>query len=110
MAGELLCFQFTVRLNLQRLTRLIYFVAGGARKTRREIWVHFSPLKQNTVECVGSVGSWTVQPRPGREDGRVVSIGFQSSGKSQAARHCFSIGLRTVHISGGHGRGAPAGV
>lgn len=54
MAGELLCFQFTVRLNLQRLTRLIYFVADGARKARSTIWMHFFPLKQNTMEFVGS--------------------------------------------------------
>lgn len=46
--GELLCFQFTVRLNLQRLTRLIYCVADRARKAHRKSWMHFSPFKQNT--------------------------------------------------------------
>lgn len=44
--GALLCVQFTVRLNLQRLTHLIYFVADGARKAGRKIWMHFFPLNR----------------------------------------------------------------
>lgn len=51
--GELLCFQFTVRLNLQRLTHLIYFVADRARKARSKIWMHFFPLNK-TLDFVGS--------------------------------------------------------
>lgn len=61
--GALLCFQFTVRLNLQRLTRLIYFVADRARKARKKPWIH-SPLKQNTMESVGSRCSWMIHSGP----------------------------------------------
>lgn len=61
MAGELLCFQFTVRLNLQRLTRLIYFVAGGARRARSEIWMRSFPVNKTP---------WNLQEAASR--GRVV--------------------------------------
>lgn len=92
VAGELLCFQFTVRLNLQRLTRLIYFVADGVRKARSEIWVRFFAVTHNTAESAGSrrqlgasLRAWTCGPA-------CVSSGFRSPARAERPRRRFSPG------------------
>jgi hypothetical protein len=75
--GELLCFQFTVRLNLQRLTCLIYFVADRARKAGRKLWMHFSPYTKHHGIC-RSCRSWMLRSGPGHGNGCVTSIGPQN--------------------------------
>lgn len=82
--GALLCFQFTVRLNLQRLTRLIYFVADRARRAHKKPWIH-SPLKQNTMESEGSRCSWVLHSGPRHTNGCVRIIRKQGTGHGPAA-------------------------
>lgn len=82
--GTLLCFQFTVRLNLQRLTRLIYFVADRARRAHKKPRIH-SPLKQNTMESEGSRCSWVLHSGPRHTNGCVRIIRKQGTGHGLAA-------------------------
>lgn len=83
--GALLCFQFTVRLNLQRLTRLIYFVADRARRAQKQPWIH-SPLKQNTMESERSRRrSWVLHSGPRHANGCVRIIRKQGTGHGPAA-------------------------
>lgn len=82
--GALLCFQFTVRLNLQRLTRLIYFVADRARRAYKKPWIH-SPLKQNTMESEGSRRSWVLHSGPRHASGCVRIIRNQGTGHGPVA-------------------------
>lgn len=82
--GALLCFQFTVRLNLQRLTRLIYFVADRARRDHKKPWIH-SSLKQNAMESVGSRRSWMLHSGPRHANGCVRIIRKQGLGHGPAA-------------------------
>lgn len=87
--GTLLCFQFTVRLNLQRLTRLIYFVADRARRAHRKPRIH-SSLKQNTMGSVGSRRSWMLHSGPRHGNGCVRIIRKQGLGHGPAALELVS--------------------
>lgn len=90
VAGELLCFQFTVRLNLQRLTRLIYFVADGVRKARSEIWVRFFAVTHNTAESAGSRRQLGASLRAWTCGLACVSSGFRSPARAERPRRRFS--------------------
>lgn len=92
VAGELLCFQFTVRLNLQRLTRLIYFVADGVRKAHSEIWVRFFAVTHNTAESAGSRRQLGASLRAWTCGLACVSSGFRSPARAERPRRRFSPG------------------
>lgn len=92
VAGELLCFQFTVRLNLQRLTRLIYFVADGVRKARSETWVRFFAVTHNTAESAGSRRQLGASLRAWTCGLACVSSGFRSPARAERPRRRFSPG------------------
>lgn len=87
--GALLCFQFTVRLNLQRLTRLIYFVADRARRAHKKPWIH-SSFKQNTMESGGSRCSWMLHSGPRHANECVRMIRKQGLGRGPVALELVS--------------------
>ena len=88
VAGELLCFQFTVRLDLQCLTRLIYFLFGEARRSRHTVKCLPTCSPGECCWClsrtVDVVAFW-----------KVVDWGWYNLMWPQCTRQNFSISLYT---------------